>query len=120
MPDTRTGIDGALLEFSMTPLDKGSSVSGYVARSLDIIDRSGVSYQLGPMGTCLEGSWDEVFGVVTRCFEAMSQDCERISVSIKVDFRREHRGRLSSKIASVEEKIGRHLSVGGSGKPEGM
>ena len=28
-----------LLEFSMTPLDKGESVSAYVSRSLDIIDK---------------------------------------------------------------------------------
>ena len=44
-----------LLEFSMTPLDKGESVSAYVARSLDIVDRSGLPYQLTPMGTIVEG-----------------------------------------------------------------
>ena len=44
-----------LLEFSMSPLGKGESVSKYVARSLDIIDRSGVAYQLNPMGTVPEG-----------------------------------------------------------------
>lgn len=103
---------GALLEFSMTPLDKGASVSKYVARSLEIIDQSGVAYQLGPMGTCLEGSWSEVMGVVTDCFERMSDDCERISVSIKVDYRRDRSGRLKSKIASVEEKVGKSLQTG--------
>ena len=49
-----------VLEFSMTPLGKGESVSKYVARSLDIIDRSKIPYCLGPMGTCLEGEWDAV------------------------------------------------------------
>ena len=63
-----------LLEFSMSPLSQGESVSKYVARSLDIIDRSGVPYQLTPMGTILEGEWDEVMAVVTRCFEAMKAD----------------------------------------------
>ena len=51
-----------LLEFSMSPLGKGESVSEYVSRSLDIIDKSGVEYRLNPMGTVLEGEWDEVFG----------------------------------------------------------
>ena len=32
-----------------------------MARSLDIIDKSGVDYRLNPMGTVLEGEWDEVF-----------------------------------------------------------
>ena len=93
----------------MTPLDKGSSVSAYVSRSLDIIDRSGVPYRLNPMGTVLEGGWTEVMGVVTDCFERMRQDCERISVSIKIDYRRGRSGRLESKIASVESRVGRKL-----------
>ena len=55
-----------LLEFSMSPLGKGESVSKYVSRSLDIIDKSGVDYRLNPMGTVLEGEWDEVMAVGAR------------------------------------------------------
>lgn len=66
-----------LLEFSMSPLGKGESVSAYVSRSLEIIDRSGVEYRLNPMGTVLEGEWDEVFHVVRQCYEQMKQDCNR-------------------------------------------
>ena len=98
-----------LLEFSMSPLGKGESVSRYVARSLDIIDRSGVPYRLNPMGTVLEGDWDEVLAVVTRCFKTMKRDCGRISVSIKVDYRKGHRGRLNTKIESVEQRLKRKL-----------
>jgi uncharacterized protein (TIGR00106 family) len=98
-----------LLEFSMTPLDKGASVSPYVGRSLEIIDRSGVPYRLNPMGTVLEGTWPEVLDVLTRCFERMRSDCERISVAVKIDYRRGRSGRLESKIASVERKVGRQL-----------
>ncbi len=98
-----------LLEFSMTPLDKGESVSKYVARSIDIIDKSGFPYKMGPMGTCIEGEWDEVFSVVKKCFEVMSQDCNRISIYIKADYRKGKSGRLDSKIKSVEEKLGREV-----------
>jgi len=98
-----------LLEFSMTPLDKGPSVSAYVSRSLDIIDRSGIPYRLNPMGTVLEGEWAEALGVVTACFERMRRDCERISVSVKIDYRRGRSGRLESKIAAVESHVGRRL-----------
>ncbi len=100
-----------LLEFSMSPLDKGESVGDYVARSLDIIDKSGVDYRLNPMGTVLEGEWDQVMAVVTRCYERMSQDCQRISVSIKIDARKNQSGRLSSKIASVEKRLGRSVKT---------
>ena len=100
-----------LLEFSMTPLGKGESVGTYVARSLDIIDRSGVDYRLNPMGTVLEGEWDQVFDVVKRCFEAMRQDCDRISVTIKVDYRKGASGRLDRKIQSVEKILNRKLKT---------
>ena len=98
-----------LAEFSMSPMDKGESVSEYVARSLEIIAESGVPYRLGPMGTCLEGDWDVVMGVIRKCYERMSQDCRRISVSIKLDIRADHDGRLTSKIAKVESLLGREL-----------
>ncbi len=100
-----------LLEFSMSPLGKGESVGKYVARSLDIIDKSGVDYRLNPMGTILEGEWDEVFGVVRRCFERMRKDCNRISCTIKVDYRKGYTRRLSGKVASVERRLKRKLKT---------
>ncbi len=100
-----------LLEFSMSPLGKGESVGKYVARSLEIIDRSGVEYRLNPMGTVLEGDWDQVFGVVKRCYERMRRDCKRISCTIKVDYRKGHTGRLSGKVASVEKQLKRKLKT---------
>jgi uncharacterized protein (TIGR00106 family) len=100
-----------LLEFSMTPLTRGESVSAYVARSLDIIDRSGVPYQLTPMGTILEGEWAEVMAVVTACFEAMRADCDRVSTQIRIDYRSGPGGRLKSKVESVQQKLGRKLST---------
>lgn len=100
-----------LLEFSMSPLGKGESVGKYVSRSLKVIDASGLEYRLNPMGTVLEGSWDEVFGVVKKCFDRMRKDCGRISCTIKIDYRKGHKGRLMSKTASVERRVGRKLKM---------
>jgi uncharacterized protein (TIGR00106 family) len=100
-----------LLEFSMSPLDKGESVGKYVAGSLEIIDKSGVDYRLNPMGTVLEGEWDRVFEVVRSCFERMSRDCNRITATIKVDYRKGHAGRLTGKVASVEKQLGKKLKT---------
>jgi uncharacterized protein (TIGR00106 family) len=100
-----------LLEFSMSPLGKGESVGKYVARSLDIIDKSGLDYRLHAMGTVIEGEWDEVFAVVKKCFERMRRDCARVTVSIKVDYRKGARGRLAAKVNSVERRLGRKLKT---------
>ena len=98
-----------LLEFSMSPMDKGESVSNYVSGSLKIISESGIDYRLNPMGTVLEGEWNDVMGVVKRCYETMRTDCKRITCSIKIDYREGEKGRLASKMASVEEKLGKKL-----------
>ena len=100
-----------LLEFSMSPLGKGESVGKYVARSVDIIDKSGVEYRLNPMGTVLEGEWDDVMDVVRRCYLRMRKDCNRISCTVKIDYRRGHRGRLTAKTASVEKRLKRRVKT---------
>jgi uncharacterized protein (TIGR00106 family) len=98
-----------LLEFSMAPLEKGASVGEYVARSLKIIADSGLDYRLHAMGTIVEGEIDDVLGVLKRCLEAMAVDCDRITCSAKLDYRRGSSGRLNTKVTSVEEKLGRPL-----------
>ena len=98
-----------LLEFSMSPLGKGESVSEHVSRSLEIVDASGLDYRLHAMGTVLEGEWDDVFQVVKQCYEAMSENCDRITCSIKLDCRRGAAGRLVSKVQSVEQRLGKSL-----------
>ncbi|MHC4063656.1 MAG: MTH1187 family thiamine-binding protein [Planctomycetota bacterium] len=99
-----------LLEFSMTPLDKGESVGKYVARSLEIIDASGLPYRLNPMGTVIEGEWDECLDLVARCFQRLSTDCTRVSCSIKIDYRQGQAERIASKIARVEGLLGKTLN----------
>ena len=79
--------------------------------ALDVIDRSGVPYQLTPMGTILEGEWGEVMAVVTACFEAMKVDCPRVGTQIKIDYREGPAGRLTAKVDSVQSRLGRKLAT---------
>jgi uncharacterized protein (TIGR00106 family) len=98
-----------LLEFAMNPPHRGEGLAPYVARILDIIDRSGVPYQLTPMGTILEGSFDDVMKVVGDCFRSLEPDCPRIGMNLKMDFRAGNESRLKSKVEAVEKHVGRKL-----------
>ena len=100
-----------LAEFSIWPMDKGESVGPYVARALDIVDRSGLPYKLGPLGTCIEGEWPEVMNVIQQCYDALANDSNRIACTVKMDWRKGQSGRLESKVASVEQSLGRKLST---------
>jgi len=95
-----------IVDFSIFPVDKGESVSSYVARAVKLIRESGLPYRIGPMGTAVEGEWDEVMALVKRCFDALKQDCSRIYMTIKVDYRQGVSNRMEGKIRSVEQKIG--------------
>ena len=98
-----------LAEFSIWPMDKGESVGPYVARALDIVDKSGLPYKLGPLGTCIEGEWADVMAVIQKCYEALAADSNRIACTVKMDWRRGRTGSLEGKVASVERSLGREL-----------
>lgn len=100
-----------LMEFSMFPLDKGPNLGEYVARCLSIVDESGLDYRLNPMGTVVEGNWDELLNLLTDCFRSLEADSERISIQVKLDHRKGVSGAIEAKIRSVENKSGRELKT---------
>jgi len=94
-----------LIDFSIFPLDKGESVGPYVARVVSIIQESGLAFSLGPMGTSIEGEWEEVMALVSRCFESLKRDCDRVVMTLKADYRKGTSGRIEEKILSVRKKL---------------
>ena len=95
----------ALIHFSIFPVDKGTSVSPYVARAVRIIRKSGLPYQVGPMSTAVEGSYEEVMAVVKKCFRELRKDSERIYMTLQMDYREGATNRIEGKVRSVEEKL---------------
>ena len=103
-----------LLEFSMFPTSadgrEGSSVSKQVSKVIDAIDKSGVAYQLTPMGTVVEtDTMKEALAVIELAYEQL-QDCERVYSSLKLDIRKNTENRLKTKIESVENTLNRKIN----------
>lgn len=93
-------------QLALFPLDKGGAgLSAYVARVARIIEQSGLPCLLGPMGTSLEGDFEAVMAVVSRCFEAMRQDSDRVYMTLAVDYRAGRSSGLASKVASVNAAL---------------
>ena len=101
-----------LLEMSVTPLGKGESVGQYVAECVELIDGSGLDYELHAMGTIVEGELVDVLDLMRRCIEQVATHSDRVTCSAKLDLRRGQSGRIKSKVASVEQKLGRQLMQG--------
>ncbi|MEA1893574.1 MAG: thiamine-binding protein [Campylobacterota bacterium] len=103
-----------LLEFSMFPTSDdcrdGSSVSVEVSKIIDAIDRSGVAYQLTPMGTVIETStMKEALNIIELAYEQL-EECDRVYSSLKFDIRKNTKNRLKTKIASVEKVLNREVN----------
>jgi uncharacterized protein (TIGR00106 family) len=99
-----------LVEFSMSPVGEGISLSRYVAEVIRIIEESGLPHETHAMGTLVEGDWDEVMALIRKCHMQMLQDTSRVLTAIKIDDRKGARGRLKGKIESLEKKIGHKIS----------
>ncbi|RLG11261.1 thiamine-binding protein [Candidatus Pacearchaeota archaeon] len=100
-----------IVSISIFPLDKGESVSKYVARVIDVIDKYGLPYVLTPMETVIEAEEiDKILALIKDCFSVLERDCNRIIANIKFDYRKGKSGRIKSKIQSIEEKLGRTVS----------
>lgn len=98
-----------LLEMSVVPMGAGDSVSGPVAACVDLIDRSGLPYELHAMGTIIEGELGDVLGLLQRCVELLAQDFDRVTCQAKIDYRHGAAGRLRGKVQSVASKLDRPL-----------
>lgn len=96
-----------LIEFSIVPIGSGSSIGDRLAEVLKMVDESGLPYKVNPMGTVVEGEWDELFGLVKKCHNAVKE--ERVLTTITVDDRKGKVNRLEEKVKSVEKRLGRQL-----------
>lgn len=92
-------------EFSIIPVGKEESISKYVTRAVEIVKSSGLQYQVGAMGTTIEGEWDDVVNVIGDCFVELKQDCDRINITIKAGYRAGKSGQISHMMTAVEEKL---------------
>jgi uncharacterized protein (TIGR00106 family) len=92
--------------FAVLPIDRGESISAYVAEVVRLVADSGMQYRLTAMGTEVEGETKAVFDLIYRCHEEMKRFSNRVYTVIHLDDRKGAKDRLAGKVASVESKLG--------------
>ena len=100
-----------VVNFTVVPIGKESSLSAKVAEVLKIISDSGISYKLHSMGTILEGEWDEIMRLIKKCHKKILKDSDRVLTTITIDDRKGRTDRIAGKVKSVEEKLGKKLKT---------
>lgn len=96
-----------MVDLCVVPIGVGVSVSQYIAECERIIEAAGLSAQLHPYGTVIEGDWDAVFAVVKQCHERVhAMGAPRVFTSLKVGTRTDRHQSMQDKIDSVRTKLG--------------
>lgn len=98
-----------LVEFSIIPIGIGSSIGEQLASVLRIVDESGLPYKVNPMGTVVEGEWDEVLRLIKKCHKTVMKEGERVLTTISIDDRKGKPNRIDEKVKSIERRLGRTL-----------
>lgn len=98
-----------LVEFSIVPVGVGSSIGDQLAGVLKIVDSSGMPYKINPMGTVVEGKWDDVMRLIKKCHTTVMKTGERVITTIAIDDRKGKPNRIDEKVKSIERRIGKSL-----------
>lgn len=99
-----------LFQVTMFPTDNRTpSASADVAKVIDLIDRSGLSYKLTAMATVIEGEWEPVMRVLNRARLLLRRSHSRVYIIITIDDRKGAKNRLTGKIQSIERRLRREV-----------
>ena len=100
-----------LVEFSMFPTDVGESKSQYVSKIIDMIEKEGVPYKLTAMSTIFEvDNMEKATQILAKAYKVLEPYSNRVYSVAKFDIRKGKKDRLTGKIKSVEQKLGKEVS----------
>ncbi len=95
-----------IVDLCVVPVGVGTRLSGYVAACQRVIDEAGLTYQLHPYGTVIEGEWDAVMAVVKRCHEQVHLlGAPRIHTNLKIGTRTDRAQTMGDKVRSVVDTL---------------
>jgi uncharacterized protein (TIGR00106 family) len=98
-----------LVEFSIVPIGSGSSIGDQLAEVLKTVDAGGLPYKINPMGTVIEGEWDEIMKLIKKCHKTVMKSEDRVLTTISIDDRKGKPNRIDEKVKSIERRIGKSL-----------
>ena len=96
------------VELEIVALGTGStSMSSHISEVVKTLEKSGVKYQLTPMGTVIEvSSIDEAFNAIRAAHEVViKKGVNRVVTHVTIDDRRDAPKNMDEKIESVKSKI---------------
>ena len=98
--------DSVIAELKVVPLGtQSASLSKYVAAVIDVVRQAkGITYQITPMGTVVQGPLAQVLAVAQEMHEVpFNMGANRVSTTISIDDRRDKLITMESKVKAVSK-----------------
>ena len=94
------------VDLCVVPIGVGVSLSPYVATCEKVIRATGLTHQLGPNGTAIEGPWEAGREGARACHDALhAMGAPRIYTTLKLNTRIDREQSFLDKVASVEQQL---------------
>jgi uncharacterized protein (TIGR00106 family) len=96
--------DSIIAELKVVPLGtQTASLSKYVAAVIDVVRQTkGITYQITPMGTVVQGPLAQVLALAQEMHEVpFKMGAKRVSTTINIDDRRDKLITMESKVKAV-------------------
>ncbi len=97
----------ALAEISVIPIGTPTpSIGDWIAEAVKVLEKSGIKYELSPMGTLIEGKASDIFRIAGKMHEsALRKGIKRVVTTLVIDDRRDKEVTMRSKVASVRRRL---------------
>ena len=94
-----------IAQLSVYPIGEGTSLGRFVKKGIAVIEKSGVTYEVGGMATTIETpDMDALFDLIKQVHAAqVAEGARRIVIDLKVDDRQDKTATIQSKKEAVTE-----------------
>ncbi|GAB1194942.1 hypothetical protein APSETT444_004194 [Aspergillus pseudonomiae] len=94
-----------IADFSLVPIgSQSASFSKQIAEIQDLLQKSGLKYQMTATGTAVEGPWDQVARVIGYAHTLIHQEgIPRIQTDIRITTRTDKEQPMEGSLLSVEK-----------------
>ncbi|MEX2444674.1 MAG: MTH1187 family thiamine-binding protein [Alkalispirochaeta sp.] len=99
-----------LVELQIVPVGAGSHIADAVAKAVEVIKKSGLSYQLTPSGTVVEGSWDEVMPVIKEAHDITRSAHSHVITTLRIEDDAQAKSQLMENVEHVSGKLAQNAS----------
>jgi uncharacterized protein (TIGR00106 family) len=94
-----------IVQFSVNPMDS-EHISEDINKITAYLDKIGIDYDVGPIGTSIQGDWDTIMPVIQKCHQMIVRDHARVLTTITIDDHKHKEHSLEAAMTSVAEPIG--------------